>query len=247
MTLNCLPTRKGIKNTSHPMESRVERTTMAQKLTKTLAISFIGEEFYIKRNTDGKLDASKMEAAAPTIKERLQQSAERYCECNLQMAVQAFKACIASYKVNYKKKGGMIDKEKEELMISILSEIANSLLSKPSRTVKYVAKGIDASIPKWAYTKEQIDTIDDYYVLNAVYESMSSHMSTGTSGLSTSQFPAWYKPMRELREYVRCRANQFKPAQADTISDKLAAKLTSGKRTLTDSELKELQTLLKLQ
>ena len=270
-------------NTTNSTITTQEETIMTnttnrnQKLLKSLSISYLKTEFPIFRiKKDGELVVdNRLQQAIDEgiLTERLTESGNLFHGGDITGAVKAMKACVASYKVNYKKSTTPADAVIEEIRIETLTNFLNTFAKGTSRKVKYETVAITTGKAKWDVTDEEIEAMrGNFDALNSTYNCMASKLSKDLAEiLSDKQFEATYKGFYSDSEYkakfaenVAKRAlrdrlyeqkdrvrdlrreakNASKAAPMLTPSDALLAKINKGKNCLSKKDLAELQALL---
>ena len=135
-----------------------------QKLEVTLSIKSLKVEFPIARikRADSVEIYNALQNAIDDgiLAERLQASADKYLGGNLSMAVKAMKACVSSYKVNYRKTTTPMDMELEGIRIDTLSDWLSSYDNNLGARKVTIAinTGTDrTNKAKWDITEEEIE------------------------------------------------------------------------------------------
>ena len=263
-------------NTTVQEELVMTNTNRNQKLLKSLSISYLKTEFpifRIKKDNQVMVDNHLQQAIdAGVLTERLTESANLFHGGDITGAVKAMKACVASYKVNYKKSAVPADAVIEEIRVETLTNFLNTFAKGANRKVKYETVATTTGKAKWDVTDEEIEAMrGNFDALNSTYNCMASKLSKDLANiLSDKQFETTYKGYYSDSEYermfaentakralrdrlyeqkdrvrdLRKEAKDAKNAKKVQVSDTLIAKINRGTNCLSKKDLEELQRLL---
>lgn len=227
-----------------------------QKLLPNLSISSLKAEFYVGNVTVNGQRAmvNKLQEAIDDgiLTARIEESAQLFHNGDIQSAVRAMKACLASYKVNMPKAiaaGSPMDVVAENRRIETLQAFL-----KVQGGTRRKANTFDSSRAVYDVTNEEIESMDgNIQLLKSTYECMASKMSKDLSHLSPGEDN--YAEKCALRDRLNMQfprvAELYAAAKAaarlslNDAAGPLVEKLTKNKATmLSKAEVELLQKLL---